>query len=672
MIRNALKILPLIALGLGGAIWTSPPAMPSFEKAKENYSSSDLLLLDRQGKALHQVRMNKDFRSLEWVPLGEISPALVSALLKSEDQRFYSHGGVDYKSLASALYQALFKAHFRGASTLSMQTAKLLYPNKEVWKGIAGKVRQFRAAYNLESHWTKNQIMETYLNQVPFRGETVGVSAASKALFKKDPRGLDTDESALLAVMIRSPNAHEKLIIRRACLQEPERCANVTALALQTLKQNKSIDLEVKEAYHLARRLKDLPRQGHVQTTINLDLQKFAMERAQSQVLSLKSQNVHDAAIFVVENATGEVWAYVGGSGKFSSAPYVDGVTSLRQAGSTLKPFLYATAFENKILTPESWIEDSAVDIVFDRGVYKPQNHDKTFYGWVRAETALASSLNVPAVKVYKLLGDDSFWQKLNKMGFRNLEDADHYGPALALGVADVTLESLTLGYRTLAQHGFYSAPTFLKNQKNPKPVAVFSEESAREVSEILSQKEFRSLGFGLESTLSSVSGAAVKTGTSKDMRDNWCVGYNDRFTVGVWIGNFNGEPMWNVMGVTGAAPLWAEVMQWLQRHYPGPQVKDLKLAKKDSEPPLVYGRAKILYPQDGMVLALDPEIPSQNQKVPFLAESLKGYSTQWRVNNKAIVAEGESYLWTPSRGRHHIELLQNGVAKQKIEIFVK
>lgn len=648
------------------------PSLPSFVDVQKNYASSDFLLLDRDGKALHQVRADKNYRALEWVPLESISPALVHAVLMSEDRRFMEHRGVDFKSLGGAIYDALFRSQFRGASTLTMQTVKLISSNRNAWTGIFGKLLQFNAALSLERTWSKNQILEAYLNKVPWRGEIVGVSAASKSLFRKEPKGLNLGESTLMAVLIRSPNAHQKMVVKRACAQEPVNCNEVSILAQETFSKTRNPTVEVRDAYHLSRRLANSVKQGHVQTTISQPLQKFVQERLQSQVMSLKSQNVHDGAVLVIENQTGEVWSYVGGSGPASSAPYVDGVTSLRQAGSTLKPFLYATAFEEHLLTPDSWLDDSAVDIVFDRGVYKPQNHDKTFYGWVQAKTALASSLNVPAVKVFKLLGNDSFWQKLNKMAFPALKDADHYGPALALGVADVSLESLTTAYRMLAEKGYYSTPVFLKDQKMPTPVKIFDSEAAAKVGAILSQKELRSLGFGLESVLSQTRGAAVKTGTSKDMRDNWCVGFNSRFTVGVWIGNFDGSPMWNVMGVTGAAPLWAEVMQWLDKHYPGEAPLSLPLAESEQNEPVVVQRSKILYPQDGMILAVDPEIPMVNQKVPFLAEIMQGKKAQWRVNNGKIIDGESSYLWTPSRGRHQIELLQNGVATQKIEILVK
>ncbi|MNL40940.1 penicillin-binding protein 1C [compost metagenome] len=155
-------------------------------------------------------------------------------------------------------------------------------------------------------------------------------------------------------------------------------------------------------------------------------------------------------------------------------------------------------------------------------------------------------------------------------------------------------------------------------------------------------------------------------------MRDNWCVGFNSRFTVGIWVGNFSGEPMWNVMGVTGAAPLWVEVMQWLQKKYPE-EITAQKLAQESQDAkPTRYPRAKILYPQNGMVLALDPDIPVKHQKVPFMADVPAGQKVEWRLNRKKISSSSGNYLWAPTKGKHHIELFQNGIAKETIEILVK
>ncbi|MFS4460767.1 penicillin-binding protein 1C [Bdellovibrio sp. HCB2-146] len=679
----SLSIASALAVTAGGSyLLLETPRAPSFETVKKNYQSSDLYLMDRKGEILHQLRQNPKERSSLWLPSEQIPQVMVKALLKSEDKKFYKHEGVDLKALAASLYQRTFKKSERGGSTISMQLVKLISPNKEIWQGYKGKLRQVKAAWQLEKSWSKKQIIEAYLNLVPFRGEHRGLTSITQSLYHKNSIGLTLPEATLLAVLIRSPNADQKQWLQRACWQERAWCdAMKSRLATSNLRD---IILQIPQgAYHISQRLSQTGLRGQVQSTLSKDLQSYIQDTISSQMQSLSAQNVHDAAVLVIENKTGEVWAYVGGSREFSTAPYVDGVRALRQAGSTLKPFLYATAFEKNILNADSWLEDSAVDVVFDRGVYKPQNHDKQFYGWVQAKTALGSSLNVPAVKVFRLLNDDSFWGKLQALHFRQLKDPDHYGPALALGVADVTLEDLTQAYRALVNNGAYTSLKFVKSIEPALRNQVFTEKSASEVVTILSENQNRALGFGMDSALS-IPGTAVKTGTSKDMRDNWCVGMNSRFTVGVWVGNFNGQPMWNVMGVTGAAPIWKKTMEWLNERYPAtesvPQLRTLAATAPVQAPqikapvqsqPMKYPKARIIYPQDGMVLAMDPAIPSLHQKMPLMVESAKNKNLRWKIDGKMISAD-KTHLWQPRPGKHSFELYDGQELNSKVQILVK
>lgn len=674
----------------GGIIFFNIPPIPTYNEVRARYTSSDLYILDHEGKRLHQWRQNKKERSFSWTSLNEVSHTLTASVLKSEDKNFFRHFGVDYTAVAASLYQRLMKNSARGSSTISMQLVKLISVNKNPYQGFLGKLRQFWAAILLETKWEKNQILEAYLNLIPFRGEHRGLTGIAWSFFHKKPIGLTLSESTLLAVLIRSPNAKPEEWAARACWQEASLCKEfqfLTPILHQNFANVLTNVLPEQHALHLAQRMNRAGYKGEIKTSVRRDLQLYVVEAVQSQIRSLENQNVHDASVIVLENKTGEVWAYVGGSGLHTQSHYVDGVQAFRQAGSTLKPFLYATAFEKNLLNPDSWIEDSAVDIVFDRGIYTPQNHDRQFYGWVKVKTALASSLNVPAVKVFKLLNDESFWNKLRELHFRNLRDPDHYGPALALGVTDINLEDLTQAYRTLAQKGLYSPLSFTSSphEKN-KPLSnsssevqrVFTEKSSQEVTHILSESQNRALGFGLDSSLS-LQGTAVKTGTSKDMRDNWCVGYNSKFTVGVWVGNFSGEPMWNVMGITGAAPIWKSVMEYLQEKYPADSLHPEQIEKAEmgnlsagTVAPEKYPQLRILYPQDGMVMALDPSIPAINQKMPLLIEGSHINKLFWKIDGKKIVSAKKPYLWTPIRGRHKFELFQNKEVAQSVQVLVK
>lgn len=704
LISLVIGLFCFLGAGVGYLFFSTSP-VPTYQEMRSGYVSSDLHLLDYQGAPLHQWRQNKKERSFSWIALKDISPTLITAILKSEDKNFFSHSGVDYFALLAGVYQQLVKNSSRGSSTISMQLIKLIAGKKNEYQGLFGKLRQIWSATLLETEWDKKQILEAYLNLVPFRGEYRGLTGISWTLFYKNPIGLTLSESTLLAVLIRSPNAKAADWAARACWQEAQLCKEFQSLT-PALDQKITNILPNQHALHFAQRMNRDGYKGEVVTSVRKDLQLYVIEAVQSQIRGLENQNVHDAAVIVLENKTGEVWAYVGGSGLQTQNNYVDGVQAFRQAGSTLKPFLYATAFEKGLLNGASWIEDSAVDIVFDRGVYTPQNHDRQFYGWVQVKTALASSLNVPAVKIFKLLNDESFWNKLHELHFRNLKDPDHYGPALALGVADISLEDLTQAYRTLARKGLYSPLTFVASSqvKTSESQRVFTEKSAQDITQILSEGQNRALGFGLDSSLT-LSGAAVKTGTSKDMRDNWCIGYNSKFTVGVWVGNFSGEPMWNVMGITGAAPIWKKVMEYLQEKYPvqedasiserlvkstsfkssgvassgnedvknkSPENREPEVVNLKMEKPEKYPQLRILYPQDGMVMALDPSIPAANQKMPLLVEGSRENKLFWKIDGKDIVSADGAHLWTPTLGYHRFELYQNKELTQSVQVLVK
>jgi penicillin-binding protein 1C len=357
----------------------------------------------------------------------------------------------------------------------------------------------------------------------------------------------------------------------------------------------------------------------------------------------------------------------------------MDGTQALRQAGSTLKPFVYGLAFEQRLLTAASLIEDSPLDIPAPGGVYRPKNYDDRFHGLVTARVALGSSLNVPAVKTLKLVTVDSFVEKLRQMGFRDIRDSDYYGLSLALGSADVTLWALVNAYRAIANGGVWSPMRLVFEEDKSSGSKIFSREVSYLLSNILSDRESRNLTFGLESPLSTRYWSAAKTGTSKDMRDNWCVGFSENYIVGVWVGNFSGEPMWNVSGMTGAAPVWIAVMNWLHRNQPSaapepPPGIVLSVVEhansgtvrnewflKGTQTARVSEAAaqtnfRIVYPPPATVIALDPDIPVEDQKVLFEATP-SGASLQWVLDGQPVGSADSPFLWSPINGRHILML---------------
>ncbi len=438
-------------------------ALPSFDAIKTRHQPSEAWLLDRNGQRLHTLRLDHSVRRLPWVRLEALSPAMQEALLASEDKRFFEHGGVDWKAALGAALDRLLSDSNRGASTLSMQMAAMLDPNLARGadgRSVAQKWDQMQAARALEKTWSKPQILEAYLNTVTYRGELAGIGAASWGLFQKHPSGLDKAEASLLAALLRGPKAAPDKVAERACdvaskLSPPQpACKTITALAWSTLVVKPRIPFQNQIAPHLARQLLKQPGQI-VKTSLNAGLQRFALRALQQQLAELKTRQVEDGAVVVLDNATGEILAYVGSSQSTSDAPDVDAARAPRLAGSTLKPFLYALAIEKRLLTAASLMDDSPLSVETAGGQYLPQNYDRDFKGWVSLRTALGSSLNVPAVRTLVLLEPEPFYDHLKKLGFTTLtRDADHYGYSLALGGVEVTLLELANAYRALANGG--------------------------------------------------------------------------------------------------------------------------------------------------------------------------------------------------------------------------
>jgi penicillin-binding protein 1C len=673
----------------------SAAAAPTYEQVRAAWRSSDAVLLDRHGEALQSLRIGLHARRQQWTALADISPALPLAVLQAEDQRFLQHSGVDLQAMGQAAWDNLFRQRPRGASTITMQLAGLLdpalQPKSAGGRSLGQKWDQMKAARELDAAWTKQQILEAYLNLAGFRGELQGVNAAAHGLFGKDPSGLTVSESAILAALLRGPSAAPKVVARRACalaaeLKATASCRDIEMDAMLAFNRPPPM-LALPAAPHAARLLLTAPGQQE-RSTLDGPLQRQVQEMLRQQIMSLRERNVNDGAVLVVDNASGEILAYVGNAG--GSA--VDGVAALRQAGSTLKPFLYELALERRLITAASLMDDSPVDISTTSGLYIPQNYDRDFKGYVSARTSLASSLNVPAVRTLVLVGLDRFHERLRALGFDSLTEApEYYGYSLALGSAEVSLLELANAYRTLANGGRHGPLTLRlrapaapgKPSAPPAPGAVLDPAAAWIVGDILSDRGARAITFGLKNELAATYWAAVKTGTSKDMRDNWCIGYSARYTVGVWVGNFAGEPMWDVSGVTGAAPVWRDVMDYLHRHAPAqpPQAPRGVLRRQvrfqpPVEPPreewflagtetpevaLVAGAQRsprILYPADSSILALDPDIPPDRQRVLFEAQAAQGL--QWQLNGQPLGPADRPYSWQPTPGAHEL-LLTDG-----------
>ena len=664
-------------------------AVPTPAQVKAAWKPSDAQLLDRHGEPLESVRIDMAARRQSWVALADISPTLGRAVMQAEDQRFMEHGGIDFKAVGQAAWDNLLRvgrggpSRLRGASTITMQLAGLLDPGlaaRTAGRSWSQKWDQALAARELEAGWSKQQILEAYLNLASFRGELLGIGAASRGLFGKAPISLDIGESAILASLLRAPGAPGREVARRACalaaeLKAASNCATIEWQVEVALSRPGAAFQQ--PPAQVARQLLDGGSQRALRSTLDAKLQRFAAATLRRHLAELAERNVGDGAVLVLDNASGEILAYVANTG----SKEVDGVAALRQAGSTLKPFLYELAIERGVLHAASLLDDTPVDIPTVGGLYVPQNYDRRYHEVASVRTSLAGSLNIPAVRTLMLTGLERFHERLREVGISSLtEAADFYGYSLALGSADVSLLDLGNAYRTLANGGLQGSVTF-RARAPEKKRRVLDERGAFIVADILSDRGARSVTFGLRNELATSFWSAVKTGTSKDMRDNWCVGFTDRYTVAVWVGNFDGSPMWDVSGVSGAAPVWRDVMDYLHHDRPGRApappsgvVRQAVAFTPAVEAPrsewFVRGtetasvellapsqrQPKIVYPADSSLIALDPDIPERLQRVRFEAQGEGGLA--WVLDGKELGAAELEAGWRPVPGKHELKLV--------------
>jgi penicillin-binding protein 1C len=573
-----------VAAGAAVTTWVAWP-LPAHLLAPP--ATTSLTMLDRYGQPLRTSRAADD-ADRRWIPLGEADPDLLRAFIGLEDHRFYAHAGVDPKAVLRAA-----RANWRsgrvvsGASTITMQLARLVRPVPRTW---VGKARQVLWALRLEAHLTKQQILEQYLNRVPLGQGTVGVAAAADLYFDATPRQLSLGQAVLLASLATAPSRDNPMVDRtRAARRRAEALGRLRARRVLTEPDSARAAAEpvvtarppAFDAPHFTTRVLEeaagaaeaadaagaagAAGAAEIRTTLDLALQAEIEAEVRHTVATLAERGGRDAAAVVLDNRSGEVLAWVGSPDFWGDAAgQVDMVTSARQPGSALKPFLYGLAFDHGE-SPASVLPDVAHSYVTPSGVYAPRNYDRRFHGPVRAREALASSHNVPAVELTHRLGVGALLATLHRAGFVSLtEPAEHYGLGLALGNGDVTLIELANAYRALANGGTWSPWTWHPLPVSEPPVpssAVMSPVSAALVLDILADPVARMPGFGPETPFAFPFPTAVKTGTSRNFTDNWAIA----------VGDAAGRPMERVSGVSGAGPLLQRVvLRVAARYAPG------------------------------------------------------------------------------------------------------
>jgi penicillin-binding protein 1C len=586
----AIAALPFLVVAAIALVTPLPPEL-------RERAFPSLRVTTRTGRLLREVRADDGARARP-LPLSAFPPRVRDAVLAAEDRRFRSHVGVDPIAIVRAAAQSVWHRRIvSGASTLTMQLARTVRPHpRSLW----GKLREMGLAVRIEASLSKDEILEQYLNRVVYGPNLRGYAAASHAYFGADPESLSLAEAALIAGLPRGPSLYalgkgtdrarrrrDRVLDRMADVGVIDDDAKARALAEPIVVP---IDRPVLGAPHLVRGLalgtvttlqpgledavRDRGGISELRTTIDETMQRTAEAAVATTIASLREQHVTAGAVLVLDNASGDVLAWVGSPDFFDerSLGQNDGVVALRQPGSALKPFVYAEAMERLGFTGATALPDVELHIPLPGGGdYVPHDYDGKLRGPVRLREALGSSLNVPAVHAIHRLGTAAVLDRLRAVGFASLrEDAEHYGPALALGDGEVTLFELASAYAALARGGSGKPPRFVAQVVRgetvidlpPAPAkAVIGEKIAAMLTDILADKKARMSAFGDQNVLELEGEVAAKTGTSKGFRDNVAVGYTRETTVAVWVGNFDGSPMRDVSGITGAGPILRAVL---------------------------------------------------------------------------------------------------------------
>ncbi len=566
----------------------TPYLLPITEEALKKESFHSVKFYARDGKLLQEVLSENSTRSIH-TNLNQVSSYFLKAIIASEDKDFYHHNGIDYTAVIRAAWQNTKKRKIvSGASTITLQLARMMRPGERT---LLKKIKEAYFAYRLEAGLSKEKILESYINRIPMGGNLYGIEGASKAYFGISSSDLTLAQASFLASIPNSPtrlnpyNNLEEIKKRQKYVLEKMEEQNLIDKERIDRILKEDISLRPQTASFLAPHfvftlIKTLPEDVQkVKVTIDRDLQKIVQEQTNRVVKALEPFNVTNAAVILLDNATGEVLAYTGSADFFNSENEGenDGVRALRQPGSTLKPFLYLLAFEDG-LTPSTIVSDIPTYYKMPTGIYCPKNYSEDFYGPVRLREALANSLNVPAVRVLAKTGIDRFLSRLKDYEFNSLDkNADYYGVGLVLGGGEVSLFELARAYMCLARSGSFIPIKEIvtidgeekKNTESEKTISTTALNYL--ITDILSDKFARTSEFGFYSVLNFPFPCAAKTGTSFRFCDNWTIGFTKDYTLAVWVGNFDHTPMQKVSGVSGAGPLFANIMHLLysKKDYP-------------------------------------------------------------------------------------------------------
>ncbi|MCS7072867.1 MAG: penicillin-binding protein 1C, partial [Bacteroidia bacterium] len=567
------NLIPLVALFFSFCIldWFFPIRIPN------HYSQ---VVLDSQKQPLYAFLTLDDKWRIR-CQIDELSPYFTKAILHKEDQYFYYHWGVNPISLIRAFVQNVISGkRLSGASTITMQLARMIEPKSRTY---FNKMIEVFRAMQLEFHYSKEEIFMAYVNLLPYGGNIEGIKSASYLYFRKAPSQLSLAEAVTLTVIPNRPTSlrvgkknkqiqqvRDKWLKRFLVERVFDKHLIETALAEPVEAQRQEFP---QRAPHFSIRLqKQFPQQENLVTFLNPQIQSVAEELTKQHIQRIRSFGIENACVLVVENRTRKVIAYVGSAdfNDVSASGQVDGILSYRSPGSALKPFLYGYAIEMGLIGPKTVISD----VPYNFSGYQPENYDKNFHAKVSIETALAQSLNIPAVKILNQLGVSKFTHWLFQHNLQRFHPKSNLGLSLILGGCEVNLAELVSLYCALANQGKFQKLTFLQSEEVKKEVQLLSAETSYILAEILSLPTRPDLPNFFQNSIH-LPKIAWKTGTSYGRRDAWSIGFNAHYTIGVWCGNFNGQGSPALSGADIATPLLFKVFQaidrkntkeWLQR----------------------------------------------------------------------------------------------------------
>lgn len=558
------------------------------------------IITARDGSILHAF-LSRDDKWRMYAELSEITPTLRDAILFKEDKYFRYHPGFNPVSMLRAAFRNLLTGRrTSGASTITMQTVRLLEPRERTY---TSKLIELFRALQLEVHYSKDEILQLYLNLIPYGGNIEGLKSASLLYFGKPPLLLSLAELTTLTIIPNRPSSLRLGTRNALVMQERNRWLNrfrtKRLFSETTLNDalNEPLTAYRREAPqlapHLSRRLRAAnPDVPIIQSSLNPTAQATAERLIQQYANRMRAYNIHNSAVLVVDNQSREVVAYVGSAdfGNTFDGGQVDGVRAVRSPGSALKPLLYGLAFDAGIITPKTKLADVPTNF----SGYEPDNYDRRFNGPVTAEFALANSLNIPAVALLKEIGTPTMVSTLRKAGFSAIKkQAKDLGLSMILGGCGVTLEEMTRLYTALANGGRLEPLRFTPLTPAPPTgrrgpgavrrsdgVNLLSPEAAYLVTQTLTQITRPDLPNNFDNSYH-LPRIAWKTGTSYGRRDAWSIGYNQRYTIGVWVGNFSGVGVAELSGANTATPLLFQLFNVLDYNSPAGWFKAPKAASK-------------------------------------------------------------------------------------------